>query len=74
MYRNCPEHPVIKEMLKKGEATGTAHTNCCADNDNSELVRSAIYYLSEQEFAENCVKRRIARGLLTAERSEACLT
>lgn len=57
MYKNCPEHPVIKEILKNGEPI---RLGCCifnADKDGSMFAAEQVYYLSQQDFAEICLRR-----------------
>jgi|GEM_PF-264759 len=59
MYRNCPEHPVIKEILKSGDAIRLEEWISNTDNDRSELELRQVFYLTEQDFAEICSKRKI---------------
>ena len=58
MYRNCQEHPVIKEILKNGEPIHLERCISDADKDYFEFAAEQVYYLPEQDFAEICLKRR----------------
>lgn len=62
MYRNCPEHPEIKEMLKNGEVIRSIPRRFSADEDCQTSEEGQVYYLSEQNFAEICLKRKHNNG------------
>ncbi|PKM72473.1 MAG: hypothetical protein CVU91_08760 [Firmicutes bacterium HGW-Firmicutes-16] len=55
MYKNCSEHPVIKEILRNGEPREY--------RDLSELCATLLFFLTEQEFVEICLKRKKAAAL-----------
>ena len=58
MYRNCPEHPTIKEILKNGEPIGLGRWISDADKDCSEFGAEQVYCISEKDYAEICFLRR----------------
>jgi len=73
MYRNAPEHPRIKEILRNGEIAEGGHRRFDAENDFRSLELSRVYEMSEEEFTEICVFRSMSRRLLAAEPSFAGL-
>lgn len=61
MYRNAPEHPRIKEILRNGEISEGGHRRFDEENDFRDFELSRVYEMSEEEFTEICVFRSRAR-------------
>ena len=73
MYRNAPEHPRIKEILRNGEISEGEHQRFDAENDSRNFELNRVYEMSEEEFTEICIFRSMTRRLLAAEPSFAGL-
>lgn len=57
MYRNCPEHPKIKEILRKGEISiHYPYIDICDKSTNLQEMQTI--YMQEDVFAEICSKRK----------------
>lgn len=63
MFRNCPEHPVIRELIKNGEIY--SHNDLIHVTGESERNRDELFemdFLPEELFAELCRKRKKRKG------------
>jgi len=58
MYRNCCEHPVINAILRKGELPEQTLLRYEAARSYADTEAVQIFYLSKQEYAEICLKRK----------------
>lgn len=64
MYRKCPEHPEIREILQNGESNE-------GSRDNHDQCAMPTFYLPEQDFEEFCLKRK---QKMTACKGNHCLS
>lgn len=61
MYRNCPEHPKIKEVMRKGELNVQSIRPCFQEYEMIFCAAEAdTICLPDEEFREICLMREKA--------------